>query len=90
MKPKEIPLEVLRQPKTTKNDEIIPFTTTCNPNEQNMFLKIKQSFRNFQYSATMPNIFQKKELVNPLSQAANRERLPCMSKLESKQKRSQS
>lgn len=28
LKAKEIPTKVLRQPKTTKNDGIIPFTTT--------------------------------------------------------------
>ena len=32
-----MPLEVLRQPKTTMNDEAIPFTTTYNPNNPNKF-----------------------------------------------------
>ena len=37
-KAKETPLEVLRQLKITKNEEIIPFTTTYNPNIQTFFL----------------------------------------------------
>ena len=31
LRAKEIPLEILRQPKTAKNEEIIPFTFTYNP-----------------------------------------------------------
>ena len=38
----------------------------------------------------MSDIFQKKQLVNPLSQASNRRRLLCMTKFESEQKRLQS
>ena len=38
LKAKEIPLEILRQPKTTENEEIVPFTTTYNPNNPNIFL----------------------------------------------------
>ena len=62
LKAKEIPPEVLRQRNTTKNKEIIPFTTIYNPNNPNVFLITKQSFANFHYSKTMYNIFQKKKL----------------------------
>ena len=41
MKAKEIHLEILRQPKTTKNGEIIPFTNTNNSNNPIIF-PIKQ------------------------------------------------
>ena len=58
---KEIPLEILRQPKTTENEDIIPFVTRYNPNNPNIFPIIKQGFDNFQHSKTMSNIFQKKE-----------------------------
>ena len=58
---KKIPLEILRQPKTTENEDIIPFVTRYNPNNPNIFSIIKQGFDNFQYSKTMSNIFQKKE-----------------------------
>ena len=47
LRAKEIPLEVLRQPKTTKSEETIPFTMTYNPNNPNVFPIIKQSFDNF-------------------------------------------
>ena len=57
LRAKEIPLEVLRQPKTTENEEIIPFTITYNPNNPNAFSIIKQSFDNFQYSKTMSTTF---------------------------------
>ena len=68
---KEIPLEILRQPKTARNEEIIPFTFTHNPNNPNVFPIIKQSFDNFQYSKTMSNIFQRKKLTKSMSQAPN-------------------
>ena len=41
VKAKEIPLEILRQPKTTKNGEIMPFTNTNNSNNATIF-PIKQ------------------------------------------------
>ena len=44
LKANKITLEVLAQPKTTKNVQIIPFTTTYNPNNTNIFLIIRQSF----------------------------------------------
>ena len=66
-----MPLEILRQQKTSKNEEIIPFTITYNANNPNVFPIIKQSFDNFQYSKTMSNIFQRKKLVKSMSQAPN-------------------
>ena len=51
LRAKEIPLEILRQPKTARNEEIIPFIITYNPNNPNVFpiiYLIKQSFDNFQ------------------------------------------
>ena len=38
---REIPLEILRQPKNAKNEEIIIFTFTYNPNNPNVFPIIK-------------------------------------------------
>ena len=38
LRAKEMPLEILRQPKTAKNEEIIPFTFTYNPNNPKLFL----------------------------------------------------
>ena len=34
---KEIPLEILRQPETAKNEEVIPFIFTKNPNSPKVF-----------------------------------------------------
>ena len=82
MRAKEIPLEILGQPKSAKNEEIIPFTITHNPNNPNVFPIIKQSFDNFQYSKTMSNIFQRKKLVKSMSQAPNLDRLLWRSKFE--------
>ena len=86
LRAKEIPLEVLRRPKTAKNDEIILFTITYNPNNPNDFPVIKQSFDNFQYAKTISNIFQRKKLVKSMSQAPNLGRLLCRSKFESQHK----
>ena len=41
LKAKKILPEVSRQPQTTKNYKIIPFITTNNPNNPNMFPRIK-------------------------------------------------
>ena len=84
LKAKEVRLEVLRQPKTTKNKEIIPFTTAYIPNHLIVFSVIKQSFDNFQYSKTSSKIFQMKNLVNSISKAINLGSLICRSKFESK------
>ena len=59
---------------------------TCNPNNPNVFPKIKQSFETFQYSKTMYNIFQRKKLVKYMRQAPNLGMLLCKSKLESSHK----
>ena len=86
LRAKEIPLKVLKQPKTTKNEEIIPFAIIYNPNNPNVYPIINQSFDNFQYSKTMSNIFQRKTLVRSMNQAPNLGRLLCSSKFELKHK----
>ena len=85
MRAKEIPLDVLMQPKTTKSEEIIPFTMTYNPNSPKVFLIIKQSFDSFQYSKTMFNIFTRKKLVKSLRQAPDLQKKLHRSKFESHQ-----
>ena len=42
LRAKEIPLEILSQPKTAINEDIIPFIITCNPNYPNVFPIIKR------------------------------------------------
>ena len=85
MRAKEIPLDVLMQPKTTKSEEIIPFTMTYNPNSPKVFLIIKQSFDSFQYSKTMFNIFTRKKLVKSLRQAPDLQKKLHRSKFELEQ-----
>ena len=41
LRAKEIPLVDLRQPKTTKNEEILPFTIAYNPNNSNASVMLK-------------------------------------------------
>ena len=86
LRAKEIPVEVLRQPKTTKSEEIIIFTIAYNSNNPNVFPIVKQSFDNFEYFKTMSNIFQRKKLVKSTRQAPNLGRLLCRSKFESQHK----
>ena len=52
LRDKEILLEVLRQPKTIKGEEITHFTMTYSHKSQNVFPIIKQKFDKFQYSKT--------------------------------------
>ena len=86
LRAKDIPLEVLRQPKTNQNEEIVPFTTTYNPNNLNVFPIITHGFDNFQYSKTMSNIFTKNELAKSMSEAPKLRMLLCRSKFESQYK----
>ena len=44
LKVKQIPVEISRLLKTAINEEIIPFITTYDPNNPNIFPIIKQSF----------------------------------------------
>ena len=83
LRAKEIPFKIT---KAVKNEEIIPFIFLYNPNNPKVFPIIKQSFDNFQYSKTMPNIFQRKKLVRSMGQAPNPGRLLCRSKFESQHK----
>ena len=86
LRAKAIPLGILRQPKTDKNEEIIPFIIIYNTNNPNVFPIIKQSFDKFQFSKTSSNIFHRKKLVKSISQAPNLGRSLCRSKFESQHK----
>ena len=61
LKAKEIVFQILREPETTKNEQIYPFTTTCNPKNPNLSPILKQSFNNLRYSKTMFSISQEKK-----------------------------
>ena len=73
----QVPLNELRKPKEKGREEIIPFLSTHNPNNPNIFPIIRQTFENFQHSKTMSNVFNGKKLINS---APNLERLLCKSK----------
>ena len=66
LRAKETPLEILRQPKTAKNEEIISLSIIYNPNNPNVFPIIKKSFDNFQYSILKqcPTFFRGRNLLN--------------------------
>ena len=76
----QVPLNELRKPKEKGREEIIPFVSTHNPNNPNIFPIIRQTFESFQHSKTMSNVFNGKKLINSMRQAPNLERLLCKSK----------
>ena len=49
----QVPLKELRKPREKGREEIIPFGSTHNPNNPNIFPIIRQTFENFQHSKTM-------------------------------------
>ena len=59
----QVPLNELRKPKEKRREEIIPFVSTHNPNNPNIFPIIRQTFENFQHSKTMSNVFNGKKLI---------------------------
>ena len=75
-----MPLNELRKPKEKGREEIIPFVSTHNPNNPNIFPIIRQTFENFQHSKTISNVFNGKKLINSMRQAPNLERLLFKSK----------
>ena len=76
----QVPLNELRKPKEIRREEIIPFLSTGNPNNPNIFPIIRQTFENLQHSKTMSNVFSGKKLINSICQAPNLERLLCKSR----------
>ena len=76
----QVPLNELRKPKEKRREEIIPFVSTHNPNNPNIFPIIRETFKNFQHSKTMSNVFNGKKLINSMRQAPNLERLLWKSK----------
>ena len=73
----QIPLNELSKPKEERREEIIPFLSTHNTNNPNVFPIIRQTFENFQHSKTMYNVFSGKKLINSMRQAPNLQRLLC-------------
>ena len=53
-----IPQEQLRNEKLKKKDDILPFISTYNPNNPNVFLKVREIYRNLQTSKSLGKIFE--------------------------------
>ena len=52
-----IPQEKLRSEKLKKKDDILPFVSTYNPNNPNVFPKVMEIYRNLQISKRLDKIF---------------------------------
>ena len=74
-----IPQKQLRSEKLKKKDDILPFISTFNPNNQNVFPKVREIYRNLQTSKTLGKIFAKHKLIDCKRQPSNLKRLSCSS-----------
>ena len=70
-----IPQEQLRSEKLRKKDGILPFISTHNPNNPNMFPKVREIYGNLQTSETLGKIFAKHKLIDCNRQPFNLKRL---------------
>ena len=60
-----------------KKDDILPFISTYNPNNPNVFPKVREIYRNLQTSKTLIKIFAKHKLIDCKMQPPNLKRLLC-------------
>ena len=74
-----IPQEQLRSEKLKKKDNILPFISTYNPNNSNVFPKVREIYGNLQTSKTLSKIFAKHKLIDCKRQPSNLKRLLCSS-----------
>ena len=86
LKAKEIPVEVLRQTKTSKSEEIIPFTMTYNPKNLNGFPAKNKALITCSILKQCPTFFRNRNLLKSLSQTLRLGRLLCRCKYESQHK----
>ena len=73
------PQEQLRSKKLKKKDDILQFISTYNPNNPNVFLKVREIYTNLQTSKTLGKIFAKHKLIDRKKQPSNLKRLLCSS-----------
>ena len=69
--------EQLRSEKLKKKDDILPFISTYNQNNPNVFPKVREIYRNLQTSKTLIKIFAKHKLIDCKRQPSNMKRLLC-------------
>ena len=74
-----IPQKQLRSEKLKKKDDILPFISTYNPNNPNVFPKVREIYRNLQTSKTLSEISAKHKLIDCKRQPSNLKRLLCSS-----------
>ena len=74
-----IPQKQRRSEKLKKKDDILPFISTYNPNNPNVFPKVREINRNLQTSKTLGKIFAKNKLIDCKRQPSNLKRLLCSS-----------
>ena len=70
-----IPQEQLRSEKLKKKDKILPFISIYNPNNPNMFPKVREIYRNLQTSKILGKISAKHKLIDCKRQSSNLKRL---------------
>ena len=68
-------LKQLRSEKVKKKDDILPFISTYNPNNSNVFPKVREIYRNLQTLKTLGKIFSKHKLIDCKRQPSNLKRL---------------
>ena len=74
-----IPQKQLRSEKLKKKDHILPFISTYNPYNPNVFPKVREIYRNLQTSKTLGKIFTQHKLIDCKRQPSNLKRLLCSS-----------
>ena len=67
--------EQLRSRKMRKKDDILPFISTYNPNNLNLFPKVREIYRNLQTSKNLGKLFAKHKLIDCKRQPSNLKRL---------------
>ena len=75
-----IPQNSLRKPKEKNNSKIIPFITTNNPNNPNIFPIIKTTVEQLEASKTLKVELKNSNLINCKRQPPNLERFLCKTK----------
>ena len=70
--------------KIEHNDDILPIISSNNPNNSNVFPKVRQIYENFQISKTLGKIFLKHKLVDCERETSNLKRLLCSSNISTK------
>ena len=69
-----IPQDQLRSEKVKNNDDILPFISTHNSNNSNVFPRVREIYGNFQASKILDEIFAKDKVIDCERQPSNLKR----------------